>query len=136
MSYGNINIVPKWIKVTKSYTDFSTGGLTNTIDVITLPAGWVIHANIIKPTQSFTGGIISAYTVSLGIEGNLVKYGAAFNVLQAPGATVQQLTSSLFVENWDAGVAIKATAISVTANLDAATQGSVDIYMLISQAKQ
>lgn len=136
MSFISLDIAPKWIKITKSYTDFAVASLTNDIEIYSLPAGAVIHGVIIKTTQAFTGGLITAYTLSVGITGNLVKYASAFNVLQAVSDTTFQLSNNISVENWGSTTSIRASAISITANLDAATTGSVEIYLLVSKAKQ
>jgi hypothetical protein len=94
----------------------------------------VIHAVKIKHSAAFTGGLISAYTVSVGIVGNLVKYAPAFNVFQAPGNTVQQISSTVGTENHGAATSIRLAAVSIGANLNAATTGAVDVWALVSFA--
>lgn len=126
--------VPRWIKVTKSYTDFSTAATTNNIEVYSLPAGGIIHAVKIKHSTPFTGGAISAYTISVGITGTLNKYANAFNVFQAAGGTVFQLSTTVGSEDHGSATSIKAAAASTSANLNAATAGSVDIWLLVSVA--
>ena len=89
-AYGKaVRGVPRWIKVTKTYTDLAAASLTNNIEVYSLPAGNVIHATKLKHSASFTGGTIASYTLSVGITGNLVKYLMAFDVFQAPSNTAQ-----------------------------------------------
>lgn len=129
------DITPQWIKITKSYSDFSAAALTNNIEIYSLPAKGVIHAAVIRPTQSFTGGIISAYTISVGINGNLTKYAAALNVFQAVTNTVFGLGVNMapVVENFGDTTSVRAAAIAIGANLDAAAQGSVDIFLLVSK---
>jgi hypothetical protein len=126
--------LPKWVKVTMGFADFSAAALTSSPEVYSLPAGGVIHAVKIKHSAAFTGGTIATYTISVGIVGTVAKYSAAFNVFQAPGNTVQQLTSTVGTENHGAVTSIKATAVSTVGNLDAATTGSVDIWLLVSGA--
>ncbi len=125
---------PTWVKVTVGYAALAAAALTNDIEVLNLAAAGVIHAVKIKHSASFVGGSISAYTLSVGIVGNLTKYAAAFDVFQAPGNTVQQLTGTLGTENHGAAVSIRLAATSVGANLNAATAGSVDVWLLVSFA--
>jgi hypothetical protein len=121
----------QWIKITKTYTDFSTAGLTNTISIYTLPAKGVVHGVQLNPSVAFSGGLIATYTISVGITGNNVKYQAATNVFTGASFTVN--TSALmFVENIGGTTTINATAISTVGNLNAATAGSVDIWLLVS----
>lgn len=124
----------RWVKVTKTFSDLAAAALTNNIEVYSLPAGGVIHAVKIKHSASFTGGAIATYTLSVGITGTLAKYAAAFNVFQAPGATVQQISSTVGTENHTAATSIKLAATSTVGTLDAATAGSVDIWLDVSTA--
>ena len=134
MAYLPHQVVPKWIPVTKAYTDFSTAGPTNDIEVFSLPAGGVIHGVKTKHSTSFTGGAISSYTISVGIAGTLTKYASAYDVFQATGNTAFQLSNTVGSENHGASTSIRAAATSGGANLDAATAGSVTIWILSSNA--
>jgi hypothetical protein len=122
---------PQWIKITKSYTDFATAGLTNDIEIFSLPARSMIHATQIYAPTKFSGGLISAFTISVGITGTLTKYAAAVSVFTA--ATLQQPSAITGIESISAATSIRAQAISVTGNLNAATQGAVEIYLLVSK---
>lgn len=124
----------RWIKVTKSYTDFAVAGLTNDIEIYSLPAKSIIQGVVIKHSTPFTGGVIATYTASVGIVGNLVKYAAAFNVLQAVGNTVFGLGTIIAptVEDFGSAKSIRGSVISTIGNLNVATQGSVDFYLLVS----
>lgn len=126
--------VSRWIKITKSYSDFSTAGLTNDIEIYSLPAKSVIQGCIIKHSTLFSGGAIATYTASVGINGNLVKYAAAFNVFQAVSNTTFGLGTSIAptVENFGAATSIRGAVVSTVGLLNAATQGSVDFYLLVS----
>lgn len=126
--------VSRWIKVTKSYTDFATAGLTNNIEIYSLPAKSIIQGCVIKHTVPFTGGSIVSYTTSVRISGNLIKYAAVFNILQAVGDTVFGLGTSIVptVEDFGSVKSIRGAVTSTIGNLNAATQGSVDFYLLIS----
>jgi hypothetical protein len=126
--------VSRWIKITKTYSDFSTAGLTNDIEIYSLPAKGIIQSCVIKHTTLFTGGLIATYTASVGINGNLVKYAATLNVLQAVGNTTFGLGAAIVptVENFGAATSIRGSVVSTVGLLNAATQGSVDFYLLVS----
>lgn len=126
-----------WQKITKTCADFSAAGLTNDIEILSLPAKSILHAVVVQHTASFTGGTIATYTISVGVTGNLVKYLAVSNVLQAPGNTVVFPAASVTPlspspEDMGASISIRASAISTVGLLNAATTGSVDFYLLTS----
>jgi hypothetical protein len=125
---------PVWVKVSKVFGDLAAAALTNDIEVLSLGAAGVIHAVKIKHSAAFTGGAIATYTLSVGIVGNLVKYAPAFNVFQAPGNTVFQVSSVVGSENHGAATSIRLAAVSTGANLNAATSGAVDVWALVSFA--
>lgn len=127
--------VPVWTKYTVLYSDLTTAGTTNNITLLTLPLKTMIHHVAIKHSVAFTGGIISAYTLSVGITGTLAKYLAAFDVFQAVAATTFSASAATIkadLESFGGGIAIKVAAVSTTANLDAATAGSADIWVQTS----
>lgn len=130
---------PQWIKVTKSYTDFATAALTNDIEIYSLPAKGVVHAVVMHHTTPFTGGLIATYTISVGTSGAFAKYIVAGNVLQAAGNTVtfpavaSAPVSAVSPENMGTTTSIRAQAISTVGNLNAATGGSIDFYLLTAQ---
>lgn len=121
-------------KFTKTYSDFSTASTTNTITIKSLPAGGIIHAVKMKHSASFTGGAISAYTIACGITGSNTKYHTGRNVFQAPSEANKWIYTTVGMEDHLAATTINATATSTSANLNAATAGSVDIWILYSVA--
>lgn len=123
-----------WHKYTLSYTDFATAAYGNYATVAALPAGGVVQGVKIKPTESFAGGTISTYTISVGIVGNTEKYAEAFDVFQSTGGKVYQLSQDFDSENNDSAVNLIAQASSLGDTLDDASQGTVDIWLLISVA--
>jgi len=121
-----------WIKITKTYSEFSTAATTNTIDLYTLPAKGVLHNTFIKHSSQFQGGGITEYTVSVGITGNLQKYALKTDVFQSVGDQNYGQYVYGAIEDFGNTVTMKITAESVGANLNAATQGSVDIQLFLS----
>lgn len=128
-SYLETNLqTTHWVKYTKTYTDFATNGTSNTVTIFTLPIKGIVHAIAINPTVTFSGGTLAVYRISLGIGGNTTKYASNANVFT--GATYAALGNNL--ESVSATTDVIATISSVGDNLDQATQGSVDIYFLVS----
>jgi hypothetical protein len=121
---------PLWDKYTLSYADLAAAALQNDVALFGLPARGMIKDVVIKHSAAFGGGSIASYTLSVGIAGNFTKYAPAFDVFQAPGNTVFQLSTVQGLENFGAVTPIRAQAIATGANLNAATQGSVDIWVL------
>lgn len=119
----------KIIKITKTFTDFSTAALTNTIALITLPAKSIIYNTVVSPTTAFTGGIISAYVVSVDVVsvGDLIPNTSVFTVPTRP----YESNTDTFACTIGSTEAVFITATSVTGLLNAATQGSVDIYLTV-----
>jgi hypothetical protein len=123
---------PVWTKFTIPYTSFSTAALTNSLTLLSLPANTMVHQTIIKHSTAFSGPSISAYNVRVGIGGSTSKYAAAFNVLQSVSDSARSITQANDVESFTGATNILVTATSVGANLNAATTGSVDIWLLMS----
>jgi hypothetical protein len=81
------NLSPFYRKITKTYTDLAQAAVTFDVELFLLPPGGIIHAIYLKHSAAFTGGIISAYTLSVGVGANLTKYMSAQSVFSAPSAT-------------------------------------------------
>lgn len=126
------NTFPQWVKVTKTHSDFSTAGLTNDISIYALPSKGYIHDVKIIPSTAFSGGTISAYTISVGIAGSLTKYAIATNTFTGNTTLTTIHTPLIGLESTSGATDIRAQAVSVTGLLNAATAGSADIYLLIS----
>ena len=119
-------------KYTISHTALKTAATTNDIALLTLPAGGLIQNVVLKHSAAFTGGSISAYTLTVGISGDLDKYTPAvlFDVFQAPGDAVFEFATTQGIETFNAsGTSIRLAAISTGADLDQSTAGSVDVWV-------
>jgi hypothetical protein len=126
--------LPRWKKFTVDYTDLAAAALTNDIEVYSLVAGEIIHGVKIKHSTAFSGGTITDYTVSIGIAGDLVKYASAFDVFQAVDNQTFQLSSTFGSENHGAATSIRIAAVAIGDDLDQATDGEVDVWLLVSRA--
>jgi hypothetical protein len=130
-----VGSVPRWLKVTLGHADLAAAATSNSVALQTLPAGAVVHAVKVKHSEAFAGGAISAYTISVGPSASPTQYINAHNVFQAVGDTVMDSDATVtFLTHAAAGTDLEVKADSTGANLNAATAGSVDIWVLWSTA--
>jgi len=121
---------PTWLKYTIGFADISAAATTNTITLFSLLSLGMVEACVIKHSQAFTGGSISALTLDIGVTGEEDRYIIDFDGFQAPSASAFQAESfNLDVRSFTANTNIVLRADSVGANLSALTQGSVDIWI-------
>lgn len=130
----NASNVPQWTKYTVTYAQLAAVAFTNNVTLFSLPAKSIVTNVIVKHSTPFTGGLITAYTISVGIGTNPVKFAAAFNVFQAASDTAKLVTlaTSPDVESFVSATNIIATAVSLTDTLNNAVAGSVDIWVQTS----
>lgn len=121
-----------WAKFTVAFGALSFAGLTNSVTLFSLPSLGFVERVVIHHTTSFTGGSISAYTVSIGVTGDLSKYASAFDVFQATGSNIGEASNRPNMEDFASPTNILITATSTGDNLSSATQGSVDVYVRYS----
>jgi hypothetical protein len=122
----------EWVKITKTYADFSAAALTNEINIYSLPANKYIHDVKLIPTTSFSGGEIGTYTLSVGVDLVPQAYFLAGNVYPGNKLVSTLRTPIVGMQSTSVATDIKMTATSTVANLSSATAGVVDIYLLIS----
>ncbi len=118
-----------WIKVTKTYTDFSDATNQKDISIYTLPAKAVLHGFVVKHSVPFNDAV--SCVLSLGITGSFTKYTTPFDVKQAPGNTVLQSTDGVYCEDYGATTSVRAQMTGSLA-LNLLTTGSVDIWLSVS----
>lgn len=124
--------ISTWTKYTVSHTTLQAAALTNDAELFSLAAQGVIEKVIVKHTTAFAGTGITAYSISVGVTGELDKYAIDFDVFQAVADTTFDTNNSLGMENFGSATSIRIAAESTGANLDQSTAGSVDIYVLAS----
>lgn len=127
--------VARWFKCTidVSAAAFTDAATSQSITCATLPAGGIVHGVKIKHTARYNGGGSLTFTLSVGISGNTTKYASAFDVFQATGDTVYQVSDTFFSEDHTNTTAILATATS-DVNVNLVTVGDADIWILYSAA--
>lgn len=121
-----------WTKYSLDYTDFSAAAATETITLASLAAKTVIHAAVIKHSTAFSGGALTAYTLEVGTALTPAKFASAFDVFQAVGAAVGQVSTGGWCEDYAAPYDVKITANVVGDLLNAATAGAVDVWLYTS----
>lgn len=129
-----LSAFPQWVKVSKTYSDLAAAALSNSITLLTLPAGGVVHAVKLKHSTAFAGGAIATYTVEVGPATDTDKYAPPLDVFQAIGASVYELAGILGGESHTGTTVIQLTARATGANLDQASAGAVDVWVLYSVA--
>jgi hypothetical protein len=130
-----LDLTPRWIEFgVLSYADFAAGAASNTIPLFNLAPHAIIHGIKIKHTASFTGGSITAYTISVGDINTVDLFASAYDVYQAPASTVYQLSSNFYAEDNTNQTQIYATATSTGDNLSSATAGAVNFYALLAKS--
>lgn len=122
-----------WTKYTFPHTAFHAAGLTNDIELFRLAAGGIVHDIKIRHSQQFSGAGITAYTLSVGVNGNLTKYASAFDVTGLPSGTNFQLSISVGSENHLQTTSIRLAA-ACNVPLNASQAGSVDVWAITSVA--
>jgi hypothetical protein len=126
---GETNVTA-WVKYTVAFGALSTAALTNEITLFSLLSKQMCNGFIVKHSQAFTGGAISALSIEIGITGENNRYVKSFDIFQAIGDSVFAAeTYDLDVRSFanPTNILLKATAVG--ANLSALTQGSVDIWV-------
>lgn len=118
------------IQETLNYSDFSATSTTKAVTAHTLAANRTLFSILVKHSQSFTGGSVSAVTLDIGITGDTGKFISSFDVYQGVSSSAQDSVLTVYYPGVATGIVITATATG--ANLSELTQGSVDIYFLES----
>lgn len=139
----------KIAKITKTYSDFSAAVLTNTVNLIVLPANTLLIDAFAKLNTEFSGGAIASYYIQVGyatdvdaiLDENDVVNG--INVFTGAGTGFKckaqnekgadfgtfYTTSTIYAS----ATTVQAKATVTVANLDQATAGSIDIYLVYAE---
>lgn len=130
----------EWYRQRVTYRDFTTAGTSQALSLnvafpqntfpadVFLTMGPVPYLDLV---QTFSGGVVSAATMILGITGTTNGYitsqnvftGATLGVLQAPGATIA--AANLY----RAADLPLLTFTTTTGNVNTCTQGIVDVWI-------
>ena len=122
---------------------YSNGAAIQDATLAQLPAGFQVEKSQIRVVQTFTGGAISAATITVGDKASAARYIASANtdLFTAIGAggtntkdNVASATTYAFSSNdvTNSNAAITATIATTGANVSAATTGQVDILLALA----
>jgi hypothetical protein len=127
---SNYASTPKWIKITKTYLDFAIEDLANDISIYTLPKMGNVHDIKIVTTEAFSGGTIESYELLVSAAKSSNVRNLSSGSLNGPmlGDNTTLVSEETLLETTD----IRAFVSSSIGNLDEATAGIVDIYILVS----
>ena len=133
VNLAQLNSNGLWQKFTVTHATLQAAALTNNTTLLTIPAKNIVEQVLIKTSTAFSGGAISAYSLTIGITGSESKYMTAYDAFAAvSGGNYNMAGNSVAGADLNASEAIKLFATSVGANLDQSTAGSVDIWVKTS----
>ena len=120
-----------------SYKDFQAASTTSNDDSIVLPGGCRIVKVWISLITAFSGGSVSACTLSLGTTGSAATYLGATNVFTgATAGGAVTIGAGAGLGNFAGGNAtpnalgtVRAQILTTTANASALTAGKVDVFI-------
>lgn len=133
---GSTDTSAKLVKIaTKSFSDFSSPSITNTIPSgYSLPAGYVIFSTIYKPTTFFTGtAMMTDYTICATLPSGqqITPVRSIYTGSTSYGPALGNDTASATTGATDTPISL--TVQSVGDMLNTATAGVVDVYLLIAK---
>lgn len=128
-SVGSIiaGITSQFQEVTVLFSQLSAAALTKNIALFTIPARCILKNVIIKHSQSFTGGSVSAVQAQIGLTGTFTDFIEGFDIFQAIGDQVFDNATLGKICSFANVTTVYLNAISVGANLSALTQGSLTV---------
>lgn len=139
-SAGNFN--RQVYKVTVTYAGFAAAALTADHTIATLPAKTKIVGFYADTTVPFTGGAVSAASLTVGKSAGGVEYIATHDVFSgaitrglADADMGTELVAAALIQggavvNWTATTTVSARITTVTANTNQLTAGSVTFYIV------
>lgn len=121
--------------VTKSYTDFSTAALTNTIDITPIETGESIDGIVLQfnAGENFSGAGITTYTIEILGPGGTPVLTTPFEVSTGGGSTAIQTTNLLYVASIGGGASSLRIRATSNVNLNNATQGVIRCWFRSSK---
>ena len=114
--------------VTVSYTQLQTAGLTNAIQLFSLPANTILKNLVVKHSTAFAGPSITDVYCQIGVSGNYTKFIPNFDIYQAVADQTFDNAILGFVGSFANPTPVYLNGISVGANLSALSAGSVTVY--------
>ncbi len=111
----------KWVKVTKTFADFSVAALTTDIEILSLPADEILAAFKLKITVAFVGTGVTSLLFDTGVTGDLNKFSDSLD-----GLTINnKLIAVVHAEESDTGVTSIKLRVTANVNLDNLSVGTI-----------
>lgn len=130
-----LDTTPIWVPIANlTFASFTAAAASQQIPVFNLEPHGIIQGVKIRHTTAFAGGAISAFTVSVGDLGTVDLFASAYNVYQATGSRVYQLSSNFYAEDNTSPTCLYVNAIATGDNVNAASAGVVNIWALLSKS--
>lgn len=120
-------LTSKFQQVTVLFSQLQAAALSNNIALFTIPAGSILKNVIIKHSQAFTGGSISAVQAQIGPSGSFQEFIQGLDIFQAIGDQVFDNAGLDFIGSFASVTTIYLNAVAIGANLSALTQGSLTV---------
>ena len=123
-----LNSFPQWIKFHLTYADFAVASNTNTVIVTTLPPKADILTSSLRWTTPFTGPSITSYTINA-----ITYFTQSFytpTVISNPVLPYSTQGSGVGMMD-DTGYDDVTIDVGCDQNLDTATQGELDLWLLL-----
>ncbi len=122
-----------WIRFSVPHTLLQTAAINQDVEIFSLPPKGAFEAVALKHSVAFKGGPLSAYSLSLGISGDLTRYLPPVDVFRDPGDEIFAANSVLALQSFGSATSIRLAAVSDGAFLNQSTSGSVDIWLKLSR---
>ncbi len=126
-NFGPGGRAPSCATYVKTFADLTTASATEDEVLFNLPANGVLVGVRVKHSTAFSGGTLSAMTVSVGDSSSTTLYTSAFDVFQAAAATTI-LFADMFKASTSAARDVLARFTATGDTMDNVTAGSVDIH--------
>lgn len=137
-SSATLGVVPEWIRISFSYTDFQAAATTKTVTVYSAPAGTSIISAIAKTKTVFASADVVTMTMSLGYTSAAYSdYLMGYNLLTAVSNTnysTDGVSGPVMLGLTFAATDLKTVVTySGATNLNSLTAGAVDIFLLVAK---
>jgi len=128
--------VPQWLPpITITHVQFQAAALVNDISVYSLPAAGIIHGVKLKHSVLWDGPAITEYWLGVGFAGDLQALLIEYDVESTPVGNAEFAISQVFdSRNHAAATDVRMRARSVGANLNTSTQGTAQLWLMVSFA--
>lgn len=131
LHFGTPNLA--WKKYSFNYTQFSVAGITQTINVAAIPAGYAITALVLRLTSTFAASGLATANIDVGNDLTSANAYTSYNALTTTSGTSFSVSSTnLGPVNFTGSQEITVT-VSADVNLNTLTDGEFDILVQLQK---